>query len=312
MGPHNACSYADLAITEIDHKILYHDDRLKDLVFPPDWSTFLDNGFSPCFGRHDDLVRFMDWLNSLSPSIKFTVKHSNKQLEVLDALLCIINGCIESQVFSKLTDGHMYLLAQSSHYRSMHLHIPFGVALRIRRIYSREDWFEEQLLEYKQYFKHRNYKNCVIDKRLDKARNIPRSQALKQKTASDQTVRNFALILDYSLSFDGLPLLIRYHLKILFESPRMRKVFSQDKTCIRSGFCRAKNLKDMLVKSSMQPVSTPQIDNPGCFKCHRKVCDACQNFHFPIDVLLVLLQLKVTNLDNTCLVGLILSSTGFL
>ena len=61
----------------------------------------------------------------------------------------------------------------------------------------REDWFEEQLLEYKQYFKRRNYKNCVIHKGFDKARNIPRSQALKPKTASDQTVCNFVLILDY-------------------------------------------------------------------------------------------------------------------
>ena len=87
----------------------------------------------------------------------------------------------------------------------------------------------------------------------------------------------------------------------------MRKVFSQDKICIRTGFRRTKNLKDMLVKSSVQPVTTPQIDNPGCFKCHRKVCDVCQKFYFPIDVLLVLLQVKVTKLDNTCLFGLILS-----
>ena len=34
----------------------------------------------------------------------------------------------------------------------------------------------------------------------------------------------------------------------------------------RTGFRRTKNLKDMLVKSSVQPVTTPQIDNPGCFK----------------------------------------------
>ena len=33
-----------------------------------------------------------------------------------------------------------------------------------------------------------------------------------------------------------------------------------------------------------------------------------KTFHFPVDVLLVLLQVKVTKLDNTCLVGLILAS----
>ena len=103
-----------------------------------------------------------------------------------------------------------------------------------------------------------------MQKGFDKARNIPRSHALKPETAFDQTVRNFSLILDYHPNLNGLPLLIRDHLKILFESLRMRKVFCQDKTCIRKGFRRTKNLKDMVVKSSVQPVTTPQIDNPGC------------------------------------------------
>ena len=57
MGPHNACSYADLAMKEIDHKILYH-DRPNDLVFPPDWSRFHDDCFSLWFGRYDDLYLF--------------------------------------------------------------------------------------------------------------------------------------------------------------------------------------------------------------------------------------------------------------
>ena len=35
-----------------------------------------------------------------------------------------------------------------------------------------------------------------------------------------------------------------------------------------------------------------------------------QTFYFPIDVLLLLLQVKVAKLDNTCLVGLILSSSA--
>ena len=99
MGPHNACSYADLAMTETDDKILNHYDRLKDLVFPADWSRFRDDCFSPWFGSHDDLARFTDWFNSLSPGIKFTVKYSDKQMEVLDTLLCIINGRTESKVY---------------------------------------------------------------------------------------------------------------------------------------------------------------------------------------------------------------------
>ena len=69
-------------------------------------------------------------------------------MEVLDTLLFIVNRRIESKVYFKPTDGHMYLLPQSSHHQSLYRNIPFGVALRLRRICSRDDWLDEQLREF--------------------------------------------------------------------------------------------------------------------------------------------------------------------
>ena len=43
MGPHNACSHADLAMTTIDYKILDTNTRPNDITFPPDWSRFRDD-----------------------------------------------------------------------------------------------------------------------------------------------------------------------------------------------------------------------------------------------------------------------------
>ena len=84
MGPHNACSYADLAMTTIDHKILDTNTGPNNITFPPDWSRFRDDCFSPWFAGVPSLLEFMEWLNSISDSIKFTVKYSEVQLEVLD------------------------------------------------------------------------------------------------------------------------------------------------------------------------------------------------------------------------------------
>ena len=143
MGPHNACSYADLAMTTIDRRILDVNNRPDDVLFPPDWSRFCDDCFSVRFESVPSLLKFTDWLNSLSNSIRFTVKYSEVQLDVLDTLLFIVNRCIESKVYFKPTDGHMCLLPQSSHHQSLYHNIPFGVALRLRRICSRDDWLEE-------------------------------------------------------------------------------------------------------------------------------------------------------------------------
>ena len=93
-------------------------------------------------------------------------------MEVLDTLLFIVNRRIESKVYFKPTDGHMYLLPQSSHHQSLYRNIPFGVALRLRRICSRDDWLEEQLQEFKHFFQRRQYNNNIINKGFKQAKTL--------------------------------------------------------------------------------------------------------------------------------------------
>ena len=64
----------------------------------------------------------------------------------------------------------------------------------------------------------------------------------------------------------------------------MKKVFSSSKTCIRTGFRRTKNLKGFLVPSALPEVNSVESvssDALSCFRCDRKVCDACHNFLLP-------------------------------
>ena len=64
----------------------------------------------------------------------------------------------------------------------------------------------------------------------------------------------------------------------------MKKVFNGNKTCIRTGFRRTKNLKDLLVSSVLSDVNSAESvsnDALDCFRCDRKVCDACHNFLLP-------------------------------
>ena len=90
--------------------------------------------------------------------------------------------------------------------------------------------------------------------------------------------------MDYHPNLKNIPRLIKNHLPTLHESSRMRKVFSDDKVQIRTGFRRSKNLKDLLVPSSLPVADQENIINSsilGCYRCHRQVCDACQNFLVP-------------------------------
>ena len=63
----------------------------------------------------------------------------------------------------------------------------------------------------------------------------------------------------------------------------MKKVFSNNKTRIRTGFRRTKNLKDLVPSAlpDLNRVGTLNSEVMGCFRCNRKVCDACHNFLLP-------------------------------
>ena len=101
-------------MTTVDHKILDTNNRPNDIIFPPDWSRFRDDCFSPWFVGIPALLEFKEWLNSLSDSIQFTVKYNEAQLEVFDTLLFIINGRIESRVYLSLQT------ATCTYYHSLH------------------------------------------------------------------------------------------------------------------------------------------------------------------------------------------------
>ena len=102
------------------------------------------------------------------------------------------------------------------------------------------------------------------------------------KPSTIDSLQNLVLVIDYHPNFRDIPELIRDHLSILYESPRMKKVFSDDKTRIRTSFRRTNTLKDLLVPSALPDLNRTDnlnSDVVGCFRCACKVCDACHNFY---------------------------------
>ena len=112
---------------------------------------------------------------------------------------------------------------QSSHYQSLYRNIPYGVALRLRRICSRDDWFYEQLQEFKQYLRRRRYSNKIINNGFNRAINITRSDALLPKSRAPDNFKKLVPAMDYQPYFRDIPKLIKDHLPVLYESPRMKR-----------------------------------------------------------------------------------------
>ena len=67
-----------------------------------------------------------------------------RSLHFLDLLNSIVNNRMQTTVYSKPTGAHLHLNANSSHPKSQILVIIKGVALRLRRICSRDVDFWEK------------------------------------------------------------------------------------------------------------------------------------------------------------------------
>ena len=76
----------------------------------------------------------------------------------------------------------------SSHPSHCKRAVPFGVALRIKRNCSTNDFLQNRCKEYKGYLKSQNYPAELVDKQFDKALSISRSELLSKKVKPDKKV----------------------------------------------------------------------------------------------------------------------------
>ena len=104
MGPKNACSYADLAMGEIDRKA-----KFCRPIKPALWWRYRHDIFDLWQQGLPALEAFTQNINSLNPTIKFELVFSESHLNVLDVTLHLVDGFIKTDVYSKPTDSHLYL-----------------------------------------------------------------------------------------------------------------------------------------------------------------------------------------------------------
>ena len=82
MGPKNACSYADIAMGKIDELACRGGDIRPNL-----WWRYRDDVFEVWTHGEEKLREFTDYINTLYPTIKFTIVFSDISLDVLDLTL---------------------------------------------------------------------------------------------------------------------------------------------------------------------------------------------------------------------------------
>ena len=144
MGSKNSCEYADCAMDEIDE--LANGDSIDH--GPPCKSAFwgrLQNDICMTWtGTVEQLIEFMNWLDSIHPDLVFTYNYSKEGVEFLDTFVYTVGDVIHTKLYSKPSDTHCYLIPTSCHRSHVLKNIPYGVARRVRQNISEDTNFLEQ------------------------------------------------------------------------------------------------------------------------------------------------------------------------
>ena len=131
MGTGFAPIYANIFMTDFEETTIrgYH---LKPLI----WKRFIDDIFMIWTHGKDELDKFVEYLNSLHRSIKFTCDVSQEEIAFLDTLVKIDNDTKKpyTTLYTKPTDTHSYLHYTSAHQpKKLYTQRPIWSVLEIKK-----------------------------------------------------------------------------------------------------------------------------------------------------------------------------------
>ena len=259
MGTRMAPSYANLFLAK------FETDALRSAPHQPHiWWRFIDDIFIIWTHTEDDLHAFITYLNNLHPTIKFTSSHSYTSISFLDVKVSLNQfGQVETDLHTKPTDKHQYLLHSSCHPIHTKRAIPFSLALRLRRICSSDETFALRANELTQYLNDRGYNLSFLKHEIQRVRAITRDETLKPSQITSNQPSRVPLVITYNPALRSISSIIRKHFSILSSSARCANVF---KSIPLVAFRRTDNLSDKLVRSKLRTVTKTNASK-GSFRC---------------------------------------------
>ena len=215
-------------------------------------------------------------MNSLNNDLKFTMEIGGKEICFLDVKITIVENKLQTTVYSKPTDSHLYLHATSCHNRASINGIPKGVSLRLRRLCSSDEDFDRQAAEYMKYLKLRGYKSSSVTKAFSETRSKNRDEA---RLVKDQRSATQPVIFSTKFNPRGpnVKSIVDRPLPTILNAPTLKNLFPDGSIMIANKL--ENGLADLLQRSDPYNIKTDLTDNQdhGYVPCNRS-CDSCNNY----------------------------------
>ena len=174
-------------------------------------------------------MKFFNLLNTLHPSIKFTLDKSRTPLPFLDSctLLTNENGKLQTGIYYKPTDSKQYLLYTSCHPKHTRNSIPYKLARRLKTIISEDSTLLVRLEELKTFLLKQKYPSSLIDDSIAKIKALKRSDLLKQNESTNKGNNVIPYVTTVNPNNPEIYPQIRQNKSILLRDDRMKTIYKQ-------------------------------------------------------------------------------------
>ena len=267
IGTKFAPAYANLFMADLEKRLL---DGAVDK--PLVWLRYIDDVFFIWTHGQSKLDSFLEYLNGFHQTIKFTSESSMEKVSFLDVMVVKKGGILETDLYCKPTDTHQYLQRGSCHPWHVKKAIPYGQALRIRRICSDDGKFLARSKELVGWFKDRGYDEGFVKEQVERVRNLDRQVLIEQDVGRNRGRGDrIPFVVSYHPALNGIRRTVGKLQPMLAVTEEHKRVFPEQPFV---AFRRASNLKDSLVRAKLPPVEGGSVK--GCFRCGKSRCQVCR------------------------------------
>lgn len=280
MGTRCAPTVANIFMGHIEKKILDLSTH-SSLIYKGFWKRFIDDIILVWTGTEEELQEFIQFINSLHPTIKFTANYNfqTRSAPFLDTNITITGGTISTDLYRKPTHSPQYLLPSSTHPPHCVRNIPYSLAYRIRRICSEEDTFEMRLQELKEMLTIRDYKPRIIDEAITRVRQIPREEAIRKVIYNQTSSQKINFTIHFDPRLPKISHIVNKHFDLMKKDSLCAKIFEKG---VQIAYKRHKNIRDILCRAIVPPLKTRNSNRKErgwktCSQLSCKTCDYSEN-----------------------------------
>ena len=237
---------------------------------------YIDDGFIP-WPRRLNLDSFVEAINSLHPSIKFTIERSMREcrngqcaqiLNFLDIMIILYeSGVIETDIFYKATNSHDYLDYRSHHPIHTKNNIVYGLAKKIVEFVSNYETEEIRMQELSTWLIACNYPKHIVRKGIHDAR----LQGPGPDPSRKKRTLPFVTTHTSNMASNNIVELSNQLIENATDN-RLQTAFKDTKVVLATK--QPQNLLRQISRAAFSSLP-PQLPPPGIITCTRPNCDIC-------------------------------------